>query len=72
MVSVARTLLDGETRRGAPRAAAARVELALELGEDDLEIFCRARRLPPEEGRRQLRRARQVGRAPCRCLTESL
>jgi hypothetical protein len=41
----------------------ARVELALSLGDDDLEVFVRTSGLDREEARRRLRAQRQVGRA---------
>jgi hypothetical protein len=43
---------------------AARVELALRLGDDDLELFCRAQGLDRQEALRQLRIQRQKGRRP--------
>jgi hypothetical protein len=41
----------------------ARVELALSLGDDDLEVFVRTSGLDRDEARRRLRAQRQVGRA---------
>lgn len=72
MVRVAYDLRAEERGNPARASAAERLDLALQLGEDDLEIFCRARQLTREEGRRRLRLARQVGRRPSRCLLESL
>lgn len=72
MTSVADAIRAEDRRRLTSLTAGERVELALRLGDEDLETFRRARRLSREEGRRQLRLARQVGRVPSRCLTESL
>jgi hypothetical protein len=43
---------------------AARVELALALGDDDLDLFVRTSGLDRDEARRRLRAQRQVGRPP--------
>jgi hypothetical protein len=43
---------------------AARVELALSLGDDDLDLFARTSGLERDEARRRLRAQRQIGRAP--------
>ena len=45
-----------------------RVELALRLGDDDLETFRQASGLSREDAVRALRRHRQVGRTPCSFL----
>jgi len=45
-----------------------RVELALRLGDDDVEIYRAARRLDRNAAEAELRRRRQQGRQPCRCL----
>jgi hypothetical protein len=42
----------------------ARVELALAIGDDDLDLFVRTSGLDRDEARRRLRAQRQVGRAP--------
>ncbi|MEO5822632.1 MAG: hypothetical protein ABIT71_19150 [Vicinamibacteraceae bacterium] len=42
----------------------ARLALAFALGEDDLELFARARGLPLDEALRRLQANRGVGRAP--------
>lgn len=47
-----------------------RIALALRLGERDLELFCRAQGLDRETAVRVLRRRRQAGRRPSRCMTE--
>lgn len=39
-----------------------RVELALELGDFDLALFCEKQRLKPTEAIERLRRSRQLGR----------
>lgn len=43
---------------------AARIELALSLGDDDLDLFVRTSGLDRDEAHRRLRAQRQVGRAP--------
>ena len=43
---------------------AARIELALSLGDDDLDLFVRTNSLDRDEARRRLRAQRQAGRAP--------
>lgn len=47
-----------------------RIELALRLGERDLELFCRAQGLDRREAIRILQRRRQAGRRYSRCMTE--
>ena len=71
-----RSVLDevkAEERRSlAALTPAERVALALRLGARDLETF-RLAHDPPltvEEARRRLRRQRQLGRLPSRCLQE--
>jgi hypothetical protein len=46
-----------------------RVELALRLGEQDLELFCAARQLDRATGFHLLRRQRQEGRVPSLCMS---
>jgi hypothetical protein len=41
---------------------AARIRLALSLGDDDLKLFARVSGLPREEARRRLRQQRGTGR----------
>ncbi len=55
----------------AAMSADERVALAFRLGDEDLEIYRRARGLSREVALRRLRMARQVGRVPCRCLEEA-
>lgn len=43
----------------------ARVELALALGDDDLDLFMRTNGLGREEALLRLRAQRQAGRTPC-------
>lgn len=43
---------------------AARIELALSLGDDDLDLFVRTSGLDRDEARRRLSAQRQIGRAP--------
>jgi hypothetical protein len=45
-------------------APAARIALALALGDDDLDLFVRTSGLDRDEARRRLRAQRQIGRAP--------
>lgn len=47
-----------------------RIELALSLGEADLEIFCRTQGVDRATGIRLLRRRRQVGRTPSKVMQE--
>lgn len=47
-----------------------RIALALQLGERDLELFCRTQGVDRETAIRLLQRRRQAGRRPCRCMTE--
>ena len=42
-----------------------RVSLALELGDQDLEVFRQAHGLTEDEASRRLRLYRQAGRVPC-------
>jgi len=43
---------------------AERVDLALRLGDEDLELFCRAQNVDRVEALRRLRTQRQKGRRP--------
>lgn len=43
---------------------AARIALALSLGDDDLDLFVRTSGLDRDEARRRLEAQRQIGRAP--------
>jgi len=65
MRSVKDQLREADRRAQAAMSAAERVTLALELGDQDLEIFRLARGLSEEEALHELRRRRQAGRAPC-------
>lgn len=57
--------LRSETRHDvARRTPAERIDLALQLGDDDLALLCAARGLAREEGRRLIARSRRVGRMP--------
>jgi len=47
-----------------------RIALALRLGDEDLELFCRTQGLDRSEAIRILQRRRQAGRRPSRCMTE--
>jgi hypothetical protein len=50
-----------DIRRMEPEA---RLRLALELGDDDLALYCAATGLDPAEGRIRVMRQRQSGRRP--------
>ncbi len=57
--------LRSETRRDvARRTPAERIELAFQLGDDDVALLCAARGLTREEARRLIARSRRVGRMP--------
>ena len=51
-------------------SAQERVALAFKLGEADLETYRMTHGLTREEALTRLRRQRQQGRRPCRCLSE--
>jgi hypothetical protein len=65
MKSVVQDHREEDRRALAEMTAAERVALALELGDQDLEIFRRAHGLTKDEALRELRRRRQVGRTSC-------
>jgi len=65
MKSVVDDHREDERRAQAAMTASERVALALELGDQDLEIFRRARGLSEEQALCDLRRYRQAGRVPC-------
>lgn len=57
--------LRSETRRDvARRTPAERIELALQLGDDDVALLCAARGIPRDAARRLIARSRQRGRVP--------
>jgi len=74
MRSVLDALKDQERRALASMTPAERVALALRLGARDLETFRLAHDPPLDvaEARRRLRRQRQQGRRPSRCLQEPI
>ncbi len=47
-----------------------RIELALQLGDEDLDLYCRTQGLDRETAIRLLQRRRQAGRRPSKCITE--
>jgi hypothetical protein len=49
-----------------------RIELALRLGDEDLETFRSARGLDVETARRLLQLQRQTGRQPSKCILDLL
>jgi hypothetical protein len=65
MRSIADTFRFERAREEAAMSASERVALALELGDQDLEIFRLAHGLSANEALRELRRRRQAGRVPC-------
>jgi hypothetical protein len=68
MRSVADELRRRSTRTVAGLSPEERMRLAFELGEDDLEAFRRKSGLDRVEAVRQLRRRRQSGRRPSKCM----
>jgi hypothetical protein len=70
MESVADTIRGERVADEAAMSPAERVELALRLGDHDREIFRRAQNMSDEEALRELRRRRQMGRAPCSFFEE--
>jgi hypothetical protein len=74
MRSVADALRCEDREALAALTAGARVALALRLGARDLDAFRLSQRPPlsPDDADRLLRRRRQQGRRPSRCLQELL
>ena len=68
MASVADGLRRSQRTRMAALSVAERVEIAFELGDADVEVFCAAQHLPAADARARLRRARGVGRRPSRVM----
>ena len=66
MRSVADGLRDETRRQTATLAPAARVRLALELGDADLAALCKARGLSLKEAKAIVAKSRRVGRRPSR------
>ena len=64
MRSVADQLRQQTVARVLALPVAARVELALSLGDDDLELFARTNGLARDEALRRLKAQRQIGRRP--------
>jgi hypothetical protein len=64
MTSVAGDLRRLQHDRLAAMTPAERVELALRLGERDLDLFCAVQQLPRAAARRLLARTRRLGRCP--------
>jgi len=65
MESVVDDHREEDRRAQAAMTVSERVALALDLGDQDLEIFRRAHGLSEDEAFRQLRHHRQAGRVPC-------
>ncbi len=72
MNSVADELREVERQELSRMTVSERLALALRLGDDDLELFARARNIDRESGNALLRRGRQNGRRPSRCFDTSL
>jgi hypothetical protein len=72
MHSVADDLRDRTRQDVGKLSRQERIDLAFRLGEADLDLFCRAQGLDRETGIRLLRRRKQAGRRPSRCMTESI
>ncbi|MBP1634456.1 MAG: hypothetical protein H6Q10_1030 [Acidobacteria bacterium] len=70
MPSVADGLRRELRDRVAAMSPAERIELTARLAEWDLDMYCAARGVSRDEGRRQLVRARQEGRLPSRVARE--
>jgi hypothetical protein len=70
MRSVADSLREDTRRRLADLSPAARLDLALELGEADVAALCEARGISPEAARALIVRSRRAGRRPSRCHDE--
>jgi hypothetical protein len=71
MRSVADDHRDEDVRSMAAMSPDERVSLAFRLGDEDLEVYCRAQGLSRDEALRRFRVARQAGRVPCSCLEQT-
>jgi hypothetical protein len=47
-----------------------RIELALQLGDEDLAVFCQTQGVDRETAVRLLQRRRQAGRIPSKCMSD--
>jgi len=70
MKSVADALREATRRRLSALTAAERIELALALGAQDVELYAATAGLDRDEARRRLRAARRLGRASSPCSEE--
>jgi hypothetical protein len=70
MQSIADTLRAADREEVARLSPAERLELALRLGDEGLELFRQARGLDHETARRLLERQRQAGRRPSKCMSD--
>jgi hypothetical protein len=70
MSSVADDLRRELPGRVAAMSVAERIALTATLAESDLDLFCSARRVSRDAGRRLLVRARHAGRLPSRVVQE--
>ena len=68
MNSVANELREVERQELARMTVSERLALALRLGDDDLELFAKARNIDRESASTRLRSGRQNGRRPSRCF----
>lgn len=71
MRSVADEVREERRQRESSLAAAERIGLALQLGERDLDLFCRFQGIDRAAAVRQVRKQRQVGRRLSRCMLEA-
>lgn len=72
MTSVADELREAQRQELRRMTVSERLALALRLGDDDLELFAKARNIDRESGSALLRRGRQNGRRPSRCFDAPL
>lgn len=72
MRSVADEVRREHAERSAALAPEERIRLALQLGELELELYCRREGLDRAAAVRQIRMQRQVGRRLSRCMLEAL
>jgi hypothetical protein len=68
MNSVADQLREEQRQQLRRMTVSERLALALRLGDDDLELFSRARNIDRESGSALFRGGRQNGRRPSRCF----
>jgi hypothetical protein len=67
MKSVADDLRREQARRIAALTPGERLQLAFELGDEDVALLSAAHGISTDEARRRIIRSRQAGRTPSRC-----